>query len=70
MKKITGPSQVLLPLLKLNNPQNSHSISSVEKNANNAFKMVFKKSNYIIAKVKGPKAKRNSANINHCSPPL
>lgn len=38
---------VLLSFLKLNYPQNMHLLSAIE-NANNAFRMVFKKSNYII----------------------
>lgn len=40
-------TQVLLCLLKLNYPQNMHLLSAIQ-NANNAFRMVFKKSNYII----------------------
>lgn len=40
-------NQVLLSLLKLNYPQNMHLLSAIQ-NANNAFRMVFKKSNYII----------------------
>lgn len=40
-------NQVLLCLLKLNYPQNMHLLSAIQ-NANNAFRMVFKKSNYII----------------------
>lgn len=38
---------LLLSFLKLNYPQNMHLLSAIE-NANNAFRMVFKKSNYII----------------------
>lgn len=40
-------NQVLLSFLKLNYPQNMHLLSAIQ-NANNAFRMVFKKSNYII----------------------
>lgn len=40
-------NQVWLSLLKLNYPQNMHLLSAIQ-NANNAFRMVFKKSNYII----------------------
>lgn len=44
---ISLSDQVLLSLLKLNYPQNMHLLSAIQ-NANNAFRMVFKKSNYII----------------------
>lgn len=39
-------SKTITPF-KLNYPQNTHLLSAIE-NANNAFRMVFKKSNYII----------------------